>query len=78
MQARRGGRVCIYLDVAKVEDAAASPAAGFPLRYNKASKDEAVVAYRKSLAISLRLINSEDAVFHLRRINIGFPSCFQL
>jgi len=35
----------LYPDVAKVEDAVASPATGFPLRYIKASKVEAVVAY---------------------------------
>jgi len=34
------------IDVAKVENVAASPTAGFPLRYYKASKGHALLDYR--------------------------------
>jgi hypothetical protein len=47
-------------DVAKVEDAVASPAAGFPLRYNKAFKDE--VRLWRIAYVRLWRSNAEDVV----------------
>ena len=37
-------------NIAKAEGTAVSPATGFPLRYNKASKGDAVVVYCESSA----------------------------